>query len=123
MSQVDTSDRKEEQLVPSYGLALAVYILYLVGFFTGLTAFIGLIIAYIQSNKADRVTQTHFEFQIRTFWIGLLYLFVGALTLHILVGGLVILWWAVWTVIRCVKGMLALNSGEPISSPRSWGFG
>jgi uncharacterized membrane protein len=110
-------------LVSNYGLVLTVYILYLVGFLTGITVLVGLIIAYLQRDKTDQVSQSHFQFQITTFWIGLLYLFVGLLTLHFGIGALILLWYVVWTVIRCVKGLLALNMGEPIRNPNSWWFG
>jgi len=110
-------------VVSNYGLVLTVYILYLVGFLTGITVLIGLIIAYLQRDNTDRVSQSHFQFQITTFWIGLLYFFVGVLTLHIGIGALIVLWYVVWTVIRCVKGLLVLNMGEPIRNPNSWWFG
>jgi uncharacterized membrane protein len=110
-------------VISNYGLVLTVYILYLVGFLTGITVLVGLIIAYLQRDKTDRVSQSHFQFQITTFWIGLLYLFVGFLTLYIGIGALILLWYAIWTVIRCVKGLLALNLGEPIRNPNSWWFG
>jgi uncharacterized membrane protein len=110
-------------LISNYGLVVTVYILYLVGFLTGITALVGAIIAYLQRDAAGRVSQSHFQFQIRTFWIGLLYFFVGFLTLHIGIGAIILLWWIVWTVIRCVKGLLALNAWEPIRNPDSWLFG
>jgi uncharacterized membrane protein len=110
-------------VVSNYGLVLTVYILYLVGFLTGITVLVGLIIAYLQRGKTDRVSQSHFQFQITTFWIGILYFLVGLLTLHVGIGALILLWYIVWTVIRCVKGLLALNMGEPIRNPNSWWFG
>jgi uncharacterized membrane protein len=110
-------------IVSDHRLVLAVYILFLVGFFNGITAIIGVIIAYLQSERADDIARSHFRFQTKTFLIGLLYLFIGAATLHVAVGGLVLLWWVAWTVIRCVKGLLALNAGEPIRDPDSWLFG
>jgi len=110
-------------MISDHGLVLTVYVLYLLGFFTGLTAVIGVIIAYMQSDKADPICETHFQFQIKTFLIGLLYIFVGAITLHVGIGGLILLWWIIWTLIRCVKGLLALNTGEPIRDPNSWLFG
>jgi uncharacterized membrane protein len=110
-------------VVSNNGLVLSVYILYLVGFLTGITVLVGLIIAYLQRDKTDRVSQSHFQFQIKTFWIGLLYFFVGLLTLHFGIGALILLWYVIWTVIRCVKGLLALNMGEPIRNPNSWWFG
>jgi uncharacterized membrane protein len=84
---------------------------------------LGLVIAYLQRDSTDRISQSHFQFQVTTFWIGLLYFFVGLLTLHFAIGALILLWWLVWTVIRCVKGLLALNMGEAIRNPNSWWFG
>ena len=70
-------------MLSDYGLALSVYVLYLLGFFTGLTAVIGLIIASMQVDRAEPVSRSHFRFQIRTFWIGLLFLVAGIITVHI----------------------------------------
>ena len=128
MSEPDTQHAADPltprpPVVSNYGLVPTVYILYLVGFLTGITVLVGLIIAYLQRDKTDWVSQSHFQFQIRTFWIGLLYVFVGFWILHFAIGVLILLWWVVWTVIRCVKGLLALNMGEPIRNPNSWWFG
>ena len=120
MSEPDTP---QNPVVSNYGLALTVYILYLVGFLTGITVLVGAVIAYLQRDKIDRVTQSHFQFQITTFWIGLMYFFVGLFTIHFGIGVVILLWWIVWTVIRCVKGLLALNMGQAIRDPNSWWFG
>jgi len=50
--------------VSNYGLVLTVYILDLVGFLTGITVLVGVVIAYLQRDKTDRVSQSHFQFQI-----------------------------------------------------------
>ena len=113
----------QSPVVSNYGLVLTVYILYLVGVLTGITVLVGLVIAYLQRDRTDQVSQSHFQFQITTFWVGLLYFFVGLLTLHFAVGALILLWWVIWTVIRCVKGLLALNMGEAVRYPNSWWFG
>jgi uncharacterized membrane protein len=128
VTEPTTADNKpvvatEQPLVSNYGLVLAVYILYLVGFLTGITALVGVIIAYLQRDKTDQIGRSHFQFQITTFWVGLLYLIVGAITAHFAIGALIIIWWFVWTIIRCVKGLLALNEGKPIAAPNSWWFG
>src|SRR5215468_2925726 len=100
MSEPDTQHAAgpvtpQTPVVSNYGLVLTVYILYLVGFLTGITVLVGLIIAYLQRDRTDRVSQSHFQFQITTFWIGLLYFFLGALTLHLAIGVLILLWWVV----------------------------
>ncbi len=119
----DQADTPKPPIISDYGLALSVYVLYLLGFFTGLTAVIGLIIASMQVDRADPVSRSHFRFQIRTFWIGLLFLVVGIIGLHVAIGAVILVWWGVWTLIRCVKGLLALNAGEPIGDPELWFFG
>jgi uncharacterized membrane protein len=122
--QTKSADSKSKApIVSDRGLVLAVYVLYLVGFMNGLTAVIGVVIAFMQSEHADPVSQSHFQFQIRTFLIGLIYIFAGAATIYIGIGALLLLWWVVWTLIRCIKGLLALNAGEPIGDPNSWLFG
>ena len=90
-------------MISDRGLAAIVYILYLVGFLTGVSAVVGVIIASMWIERAEPVSRSHFRFQVRTFWIGLVYLVVGVVTLHILIGGLILLWWAVWTLIRWSK--------------------
>src|ERR1051326_8001395 len=82
MSEPDTGHpagpvTPQTPVVSNYGFVLTVYILYLVGFLTGITVLVGLIIAYLQRDRTDRVSQSHFQFQITTFWVGLLYFFWG----------------------------------------------
>jgi uncharacterized membrane protein len=104
-------------------LALIVYILYFVGYFTGITALVGVIIAHVQIGDADPMLRSHYQFQIRTFWIGVLYVAVGIVLSMIVIGIAVLLWWFIWSLIRNVKGLLALNEGRPVGNPRSWMFG
>jgi uncharacterized membrane protein len=103
--------------------ALVIYILYLAGYLTGFTAAAGLIMAYVQSGTSGGYLESHYRFQIRTFWIGLLYLVVGCILSLVLVGWLVLAWWCVWSLVRILRGMIQLNNRQPIRSPMSWGFG
>jgi uncharacterized membrane protein len=104
-------------------LALIVYVLYFVGYFTAITAVIGVIIAHAQSGGPDPVLNSHYQFQIRTFWIGLLYVVVGTVLTLVLIGWAILLWWFIWSLVRCVKGVLALNENRAIPNPASWMFG
>ena len=112
-----------KMIIDDRGLAFAVYVLYLLGYLTGITAFVGVIIAYLQSGSSDPAMKSHYTFQIKTFWIGLLYLFGGAIFLHFGVGVLILLWWFVWSLVRNTKGLLALNRNEAIANPELWMFG
>ena len=117
------SDQVNHQIVGDRGLVLAVYILYFVGYVVGVTTIIGAVLAYLQAPSAESAMKSHYIFQIRTFWIGLLYLFVGLLLLYQIIGGFVLLWGFGWSVIRNIKGILALNRNAPIANPESWLFG
>jgi uncharacterized membrane protein len=114
----------QPQAVSNTTLAMVVYALYLASYFFGLTAIVGVVIAHVQYGAADPMLRTHYQFQIRTFWIGLLYFAVGFLLLFAFgIGILVLIWWFVWTLVRCIKGLLALNEGRAIVQPESWLFG
>jgi uncharacterized membrane protein len=105
-------------------LALVVYILYFVSYVIGITALIGVIIAHVQiGSTTDPMLRSHYQWQIRTFWIGVLYLVIGIVLCLVLVGILVLLFCFIWTLVRNVKGLLALNENRPITNPSSWMFG
>ena len=104
-------------------LVVVVYALYGVGYFTGISALIGVIIAYAQVDSADAVLRSHYRFQIRTFWIGLLYLAIGIALCVVVIGILVLAWWFIWSLVRIVKGFLLVNEHKPIVNPGSWLFG
>jgi uncharacterized membrane protein len=123
ISETSATDKLKNQLLEDSGLAIAVYVLYFAGYATGITAIVGVIIAYVQAPSASPMLKSHYAFQIRTFWIGLIYLVVGLITSFIVVGVFVLLWWFVWSLIRNIKGILALNRNEPIANPGSWMFG
>jgi uncharacterized membrane protein len=80
------SDPSQQPAMSSRQLALIVYILYFVAYFTGITALVGVIIAHIQVGSADPMLSTHYRFQIRTFWIGLLYVVIGTILTFAVVG-------------------------------------
>ena len=101
---------------------MIIYALYLANFVIPFTALVGVIMAYVNKGD-DNFLQSHYQFQIRTFWIGLLYFIIGATLTLILVGWLILLFYAIWLIIRCIKGFKYLNSQEPIPNPTSWMFG
>jgi len=95
-------------------LAIVVYILQALSFFLGgVTALVGVIVNYV---KLDEVRGTwlepHFRWQIRTFWIGLLWTVIGFVTTMLIVGWFILVGIAIWVIYRVVVGALALNDGK-----------
>lgn len=103
-------------------LAMVVYGLYALAIFTGgLTGIVAIIINYVKYDDV-RATwlESHFRWQIRTFWYSLLW--GGLLMLLVLATfgiAMIIAWlpWgvlAIWYIYRVVKGFLYLNDNKPM---------
>lgn len=59
---------------------LITYILYILGFFLGLTPFIAIVMNYIKRDEMRGTwLESHVDWQIKTFWISLLGYIVGGL--------------------------------------------
>jgi len=116
MNQVATARQ------PSVGIAKIIYVLYLLGFFAGITAVIGLVMAYLYKDDAPEWLRTHYELQIRTFWIMLLYGLIAGILCIILIGFLLLFLIAIWWIIRCVKGLKYLDQNVAYPDHRSWMF-
>ena len=104
-------------------MPLVVYILYLVGLIIPLTPIIGLIMAYVLKGDSPDWQLTHYRFQIRTFWIGLLFGVINIILIFILIGYLTSILLLIWWVVRCVKGIMHHSKNEPVANPTSWMFG
>lgn len=113
----------QRPIVSDNNLAVVVYLLYCAGYLTGISALVGVIIAHVKVDDTDPVPRSHYRFQIRTFWIGLLYLAIGMPLSLALIGIPILAWWFIWSLIRIVKGIMAINEHKPIANPRSWLFG
>ena len=96
-------------------MAMVVYILQALGFFNGITWIVGVIIDYVKKDEAAGTwLESHYRWQIRTFWWFLLWGAIGAITMLILVGFAVLFAAAVWFIYRVARGWLALREGKPV---------
>ena len=102
------------------GTARLVYSLYLAGLLVPPAAIVGVIIAYLNMPNAPAWLQSHYCFQIRTFCIGMLFLLAGLLTAILLIGYLILLCWAAWVIVRCMKGLKVLERKETYPDPIGW---
>ncbi len=109
-----------EQVAKAESMAKLVYVLYLASLVVGVTSLVGVVIAYVYQGDAPEGLRTHFRLQIRTFWIGLLYAFLGLLLSLAVLGVVLLAFVAVWLIVRCVKGLRYLDRREPYPSPGTW---
>ena len=110
----DTEDGRTANLI---------YILHLLSLLFGITSLIGVIMAYVNKGSAPDWVQSHYRFQIRTFWIALLVAVIGAATTPFIVGIPILLFVLVWWILRCVKGMRYISGCRSHPEPASWMFG
>ena len=88
-------------------------------FLTGWPSIIAVIINYVKRSEVHATwLDSHFSWQLRTFWFALLWLVVGAVLFATVVGipVAVVLWIAtgIWVIYRLVRGWLALGSRQTL---------
>ena len=103
-------------------MAKIVYVLYLIGLVTGVTIIVGVVMAYIYKDDSPEWLRTHYESQIRIFWIGILYSIIATILVFVLIGFLLYLVIAVWWIVRCVKGLKYLDQRQAYPDHQSWAF-
>jgi len=112
---VDTGGAAPENLKT---LTAVVYGLQAAFFLVGLSAIVAVVINYVKKEEVSGTwLESHFRWQIRTFWYGLLWGAIGLLLLVFVVGWFILMVDAVWIIYRIVKGWLNLNDGKPMPSP------
>ena len=103
-------------------MAKIIYVLYLIGLVNGVTIIVGVVMAYIYRDGAPDWLRTHYESQIRIFWIGLLYCVIAGILTFILIGVLLYAVIVIWWVIRCVKGLKHLDQRGAYPDYERWAF-
>jgi uncharacterized membrane protein len=105
----------EERLASLKTLTAVIYGLYALSLFAGVTAIVAIVLNYIKQEDAQGTwLESHFAWQIRTFWWSLVWVIVGWIAWIILAGWLV---WGVagiWFIYRIAKGWLNLNDNKPM---------
>jgi len=104
-----------EKLASLKQLTMVCYILYAVSMFVGLTGLAAIIINYVKRDETrGTIYESHFAWQIRTFWFGLLWAVIGVVTTFLLIGFVILFADFVWCVYRIVKGFLNWNDNKPM---------
>jgi uncharacterized membrane protein len=99
------------------GLATAMFIV--AAFLFGWPSLVAVLLNYVKrSEAAGTMLESHFRWQIRTFWIAAAWVLLGAiLWLTLLLIPLAILLWVgtgIWVVYRVARGWIALADGRPV---------
>jgi uncharacterized membrane protein len=111
----ETSYKTPEELQSLKTITTVVYALQALSFFWGLPALVAVIINYVKREDArGTLYESHFTWQIRSFWWGLLWLAVGVALAVVMIGVLVLFVAYIWMIYRVVKGWLRLTDQKPV---------
>ena len=94
---------------PAYAkkLTAVTYLLYAAGMFTFITTFIATIINYVKMEDVKGTwLESHFRWQIKTFWFAVVGYSIGILLMVVIVGIFVLLAVHLWAIYRVVRGGL-----------------
>lgn len=112
---MENTINNEEAVKSAKTLTTIIYALYAASYFVGITAIVAIVINYIKKEDvAGTFLESHFRWQIRTFWFGLLWGALGGITVLIIIGWAVLIADGIWIIYRIVKGWLRLNENKPM---------
>jgi uncharacterized membrane protein len=111
-----TPPKSQAELDGLKNVTMVVYVLQALSFLWGVTAIAGVIVNYVKRDDVKgTLYESHFDWQIRTFWWMLVWGVVGCLLIFALGLGFLILGVAwLWAIYRVVKGWLKLTEGKPV---------
>ena len=113
MEEKTVSAMEPEKLQSEKTLTTIIYALYAAFFLAGITAIVAIVMNYVKKDDvAGTFLESHYRWQIRTFWYGLLWSVLGALTFLIVIGWFILFANSVWLIYRIVKGWLRLNDNK-----------
>ena len=129
-------DARTGAAVPSSGLVTLTHVIYglhafsaitgllgaasvVIAFLSGWPSIIAVILNYVKrTDVRGTFLESHFRWQIRTFWFALLWVVIAAMLFITLIGIPVawVLWVLVglWVLYRIVRGWLTLLDGRPM---------
>jgi len=102
-----------ERLTSLKTITMVVYALQGASFFFGITAIVAIIINYVKKEDVRGTwLESHFQWQVRTFWFSLLWGGFGLITFLLVVGYFILIADGIWVIYRVVKGGLNLIDGK-----------
>lgn len=98
-------------------ITMVIYALQAASFFVGLTFLVAVVVNYIKRDDVRGTwLESHFRWQIRTFWYCLLWGLVGALLSAVVIGFFILVANAIWVIYRIAKGWINLADNKPMYS-------
>ena len=110
-----TTDNTPQQVQANKNITQVIYGLYAASLIVGITYIVAIILNYVKRDDVKGTyLESHFNWQIQTFWYSLLGWIIGYVTIFVLIGFVILGITLVWFIYRIAKGWLRLNEGQPV---------
>ena len=125
----------QDKSTPGRGYVVVIYGLYIGSIMAVVTAPLGALIAHLRLGRSAAWLDTHLQFQVRTFWLGIAAAIIALLIWQAAgqLGVSSIYAWTfgylfftvgiIWMMARCAVGIHRLTSNQAIDAPKSLLFG
>jgi len=114
-SSFDTQALEDKKLKSCKRVTTLIYALYGASIIFGMTIFVAIIMNYVKRPDArGTFLESHFTWQIRTFWFTLVLSLLGLFTAVLGIGVIILIVLFFWFIYRIVKGWLRLNDNLPM---------
>ncbi|WP_045216145.1 DUF4870 family protein [Desulfonatronovibrio magnus] len=108
-------DQHNDIIAANKRVTTLIYALYAASIIFGVTIFIAIVMNYIKrSDVQGTFLESHFTWQIRTFWYSLMWSIIATVTAIIGVGFIIFIALFFWFIYRVAKGWLKLNENLPV---------
>ena len=85
------------------------------------TAIIGVVLAYVWKGQPKAEWEvSHYQYLIRTFWIGLIGSIVSGILILVLIGIPLLIAVAVLVIVRSVLSLVNAQKRQPMPNPETW---
>ena len=103
------------QVDSNRSITQVIYALYALSLVSGITGIVAIVFNYVKKDDVvGTVYESHFTWQIRTFWYSFLWGCLGWLTVWIIIGFFVWAFAGIWFIYRIAKGWLRLKDHQPM---------
>ncbi len=104
--QADINNKNITQLI---------YALYAASLIVPITWLVAIILNYVKRDDVvNTLYESHFRWQMRTFWFSLLWSVIGGITTFIVIGFVILAVTLIWFIYRIIKGWLRMSEGKPM---------
>ena len=110
-----TTEVSPQQAEANRTITQVIYALHAAALISGVTMLIAAILHYVKRDDVvGTMYESHFRWQIRTFWFVILWCVIAVITLPVIIGFFIGGAAYVWYIYRVIKGWLRLTEDKPM---------